>query len=182
MLGFLFGFNARLGRLHYFLASIALAVVMTAICFSIATSYIQSTPRGMVSPESMMKSWPIIAAIVFFGAMTFTLQSMRIRDIGWDPVCVIPAWIAIVIVDKLIAGKIPAWSLGKDHNGTVVGALVNLALLLALTFWPSGDNENPTFGQPPQTPDRPSSRTSAGSVGADRIARATGANFGRRAF
>jgi uncharacterized membrane protein YhaH (DUF805 family) len=182
MLGFLFGFNARLGRLHYFLASIALAVVMTAICFSIAMSYIQSTPRGMLSHESMMKSWPIIAAIVFFGAMTFTLQSMRIRDIGWDPVCVIPAWIAIVIVDKLIAGKIPAWSLGKDHNGTIVGALVNLALLLALTFWPSGDYENPTFGQPPQTPDRPSSRTSAGPVGADRIARATGANFGRRAF
>ena len=29
MLGFLFGFNARLGRLHYFLATIALAVVMT---------------------------------------------------------------------------------------------------------------------------------------------------------
>jgi hypothetical protein len=27
MLGFLFGFNARLGRLHFFLALIALAVV-----------------------------------------------------------------------------------------------------------------------------------------------------------
>jgi uncharacterized membrane protein YhaH (DUF805 family) len=182
MLGFLFGFNARLGRLHYFLATIALAVVTTAICFSIATSYIQSTPRGMVSPESMMKSWPIIAAIVLFGWMTFTLQSMRVRDIGWDPVCVIPAWIAIVIIDKLIAGKIPAWSLGQDHNGTVVGALVNLALLLALTFWPSGDNENPTFGHPPQQPDRTSPRSGAGPVTADRIARATGANFGRRAF
>jgi hypothetical protein len=29
-----------------------------------------------------MKSWPIIAAIVLFGWMTFTLQSMRVRDIG----------------------------------------------------------------------------------------------------
>jgi hypothetical protein len=93
---------------------------------------------------------------------------------------VIPAWIAIVIIDKLIAGKIPAWSLGQDHNGTVVGPLVNLALLLALTFWPSGDNENPTFGQ---QPDRTSPRSGgAGPVTADRIARATGANFGRRAF
>jgi len=182
MLGFLFGFNARLGRLHYFLATIGLAVVMTAICFSIASYFIQSTPRGMLSPEILLKSWPTIAAIVFFGWMTFTLQSMRIRDIGWDPVCVIPAWIAIVIVDKLIAGKIPAWSLGQDHNGTAVGALVNLALVLALTFWPSGENENPTYGQTPQMPDRPSSRSPAGSVAADRIARATGANFGRRAF
>ena len=45
--------------------------------------------------------------MVFFGWTTFTLQSMRIRDIGWDPVCVIPAWIAIVIVDKVVAGRIP---------------------------------------------------------------------------
>jgi hypothetical protein len=37
MLGFLFGFNARLGRMHFFLALIALAVVMTAICFAIAS-------------------------------------------------------------------------------------------------------------------------------------------------
>jgi len=182
MLSFLFGFNVRLGRLHYFLATIAIAVVMTVICFGIASYFIQSTPRGMLSPESLMKSWPTIAAIVFFGWMTFTLQSMRIRDIGWDPVCVIPAWIAIVIVDKIVAGKIPAWSLGQDHNGTVVGALVNLVLLLALTFWPGGDHENLSFGQPPQRPDRPSTRGGAGSVAADRIARATGADFGRRAF
>ena len=32
MLGFIFGLNARLGRLHYFVASIVLAVVMTVLC------------------------------------------------------------------------------------------------------------------------------------------------------
>ena len=45
MLGFLFGFNARLGRMHYFLATIALAIVMTAICFVIAGSIFHGTPR-----------------------------------------------------------------------------------------------------------------------------------------
>jgi hypothetical protein len=39
MLGFLFGFNARLGRLHYFLSTIGLAVVMTAVCFAIASYF-----------------------------------------------------------------------------------------------------------------------------------------------
>ena len=92
MLGFLFGFNARLGRLHYFLATIGLAVLMTAICFAIATYLIHSTPRAMLSPESLIKSWPAIGGIVFFIWMSFTLQSMGVRDIGWDPVCVIPAW------------------------------------------------------------------------------------------
>ena len=51
MLGFLFGFNARLGRMHFFLALIALAVVMTAICFAIAS--FQSNPRGMLSSASL---------------------------------------------------------------------------------------------------------------------------------
>jgi hypothetical protein len=115
--------------------------------------------------------------------MTFTLQSMRIRDIGWDPVCVIPAWIAILIVDKLIAGKIPAWSLGPEQHGTIVGALINLALFLALLFWPGGDHEHPmpTLGDTRRKPDEPSHRPDTASAPAARIARA-GARFGRRAF
>jgi len=178
MLGFLFGFNARLGRMHYFLATIGLAVVMTAICFAIASYLFQRVPRG-IPPSMAMLTWPVIAAAVFFGWMTFTLQSMRIRDIGWDPVCVVPAWIAIVMVDYVAAGRVPAWSLGGDHQGTIVGALINLALFLAMMFWPSGDYESPTFGG---TPDKPSARTDAASATSARIARVTGTDFGRRAF
>ena len=175
MLGFLFGFNARLGRMHYFLATIALAIVMTAICFVIAGSIFHGTPRGMLNPASLM-TWPVIWAGVFFAWMTFTLQSMRVRDIGWDPVCVIPAWIAILIVDHVVAGKIPAWSLGQEHGGTIVGALTNLGLLLALMFWPSGDYESPGFDAPRGNP------LGNTDAAAERIARATGAGFGRRAF
>ena len=184
MLGFLFGFNARLGRLQYFLATIALAIVMTAICFVIAKHVFESAPRGTLQSESLM-TWPTLVAMAFFGWMTFTLQSMRIRDIGWDPVCVIPAWIAIVIIDKVNPLKIPSWSLTHEQNGPVVGGLVNLGLVLALTFWPSGDYERP-FNDAYRTPDGRSPKTSqkpqATSVAAERIARATGADFGRRAF
>jgi uncharacterized membrane protein YhaH (DUF805 family) len=38
MLGFLFGFNARIGRMNYFLATIGLAIVMTGLCFAIAAA------------------------------------------------------------------------------------------------------------------------------------------------
>jgi uncharacterized membrane protein YhaH (DUF805 family) len=180
MLGFLFGFNARLRRLQYFFATIGLAVVMTAICYAIATYIFGTTPKAMLSPASLMYAWPVIAAMVFFGWATFTLQSMRVRDIGWDPVCVMPAWIAIVILDKVVAGKIPAWALDREHNGTVVGALTNLVLFLALMFWPSGDYEKP-FNDAYRTPDKPAApRTAAPSVAADRIARVSGADFGRR--
>ncbi|WP_249129339.1 hypothetical protein [Bradyrhizobium japonicum] len=82
-----------------------------------------------------------------FGIATFTLQSMRIRDIGWDPVCVIPAWFALMIVDHLVAGRFPAWAIGQEHQGTALGALVNLALMLVLIFWPGGDGEG-SYGTP----------------------------------
>jgi uncharacterized membrane protein YhaH (DUF805 family) len=181
-MGFLFGFNARLGRLQYFLATIALAIVMTGVCFVIAKHVFESGPRGTLQAESLM-TWPTLVAIAFFAWATFTLQSMRIRDIGWDPVCVIPAWIAIVIIDKVVAGKIPAWSLDHDHSGTVVGGLVNLGLILALTFWPSGDYEKP-FNDAYRTPDGRSPRAPSKptSVSADRLARATGMERGHRAF
>jgi uncharacterized membrane protein YhaH (DUF805 family) len=181
MLGFLFGFNARLGRLNYFLATIGLAVLMTVICFVIASSIYQHNPSGKLSPADLM-GWRTIAAIVLFACASFTLQSMRIRDIGWDPVCVIPAWIAILVVDHLVAGKVHAWALDHDHHGTIIGAAVNLVLFLALTFWPSGDYEGPTSGETFEKPDMPSRSTGATSVAAARIARAAGPGFGRRAF
>ncbi len=176
MLGFLFGFNARLGRMHYFLGTIALAVAMVAIFFAIGRYAVQ---RGM-PPSTGVIAWAAIAAIVVFLWITFTLQSMRIRDIGWDPVCVIPAWMALLIVDKLVASKIPAWSLGHGHHQTIIGSLINFALILALMFWPSGDYEDPSESQP--KPDEPSPGPRAASVPAERIARAAGAGFGRRAF
>ena len=116
MLGFLFGFNARLGRMHYFLSTIGLAVVMTAVCFAIAGYAIQSTPGGMTLSPGLM-AWPTIAAVIVFSWMTFTLQSMRIRDIGWDPVCVIPAWIAILIATSLSPARSRPGRLGLSNTG-----------------------------------------------------------------
>src|SRR3954470_12915737 len=99
MLGFLFGFNARLGRLQFFLATIAVAILMTAICFAIAGYVIQHTPRGTLPSLTL---WPVMGAAILFGALTFTMYAMRIRDIGWDPVCVIAGWFAVMVIDYLI--------------------------------------------------------------------------------
>jgi len=121
MLGFLFGFNARLGRLHYFLASVGLAVVMTAICFVVAGYAYHHNPGRPLSPEDLM-GWPMMVAIVFFVGASFTLQSMRMRDIGWDPVCVIPAWIAILIVDRLKSRS------GRSDTGTTARLSVRCSI------------------------------------------------------
>jgi uncharacterized membrane protein YhaH (DUF805 family) len=135
MLDFIFGFNARLGRLQFFLSTIALAVLMTGICFAIVASGHVHFPRGS-QPSWDMLTWPLVCAVLFFMGATFMLQAMRLRDIGWDPVCVLGGWIAIVAIDGIVAAKVPALSLGSGHHG-VVGGLVNLLMLGVLYFWPS---------------------------------------------
>jgi uncharacterized membrane protein YhaH (DUF805 family) len=180
MLGYLFGFNARIGRLKYFLSSILLAIVITVMIFAMVTSSIHGLAQG--ASLSQMKG-PLIGIVVIFALASFMLNSMRLRDIGWDPVCVIPLWIALAVLDRVIAAKIPAVSLGHDHPGTIVGALVNLGLVLALMFWPSGSRETwtPNFdAPPPRLPDAPLSRQDGASQAASRVARVAGGEFGRR--
>lgn len=180
MLSFAFGLNARLGRLHYFLASIALAVAMTVLCVLVALAVFQSVPHATHLSYDTMK-WPIIALGTLFFLVTVTLQSMRIRDIGWDPVCVIPTWMALTALDYAMAHKFPGLSVGPEHYGTVVGGLLNLGMTLALLFWPSGDHDGSGFSEPRFQPDPPSRGSHAAPAVADRIARATG-EFGRRGF
>ena len=179
MLGFIFGLNARLGRLRYFLVTIGVAVLMTGICFVVAQQTFQSAARG-VPPSIDSFEGPAIVIGIMFMAITLTLQSMRIRDIGWDPVCVIPGWLAILIIDMMVARKFPGLSLGSEHHNTAVSAIVNLGLMLALLFWPSADNESspPTLGEPRQRD--PAPRRGTSSIVAERIARVSGES-GRRA-
>jgi len=181
MLGFLFGFNARLGRLPFVLGIIAVAVAAVATNLALSPYTIQQLASGAKPPANPF-AWPLIFPTVGFLWIKYTLKSMRIRDMGWDPVCVMPAWIAMALVDSVVAIKVPGWSIGHGHHVTIVGAMIQFALLLALTFWPSGGFEapTPTFGGPQRSP-VPSRRSNASSLPAARMARATGEGFGRRA-
>ncbi len=138
MLDLVFGFGLRIGRLHYFLATIGLAVVMTLL---VGGMTISAFSHVKINPQMMLASlaWPIVVLGVVFAFLTVMLQCMRVRDIGWDPVCVMPAWFAIAMVDGVVATKFPALALGYHQQATAVGGLVNLGLFLALTFWPGGD-------------------------------------------
>jgi uncharacterized membrane protein YhaH (DUF805 family) len=178
MLGFIFGLNARIGRLHYFLSTIGLAIAMTGMCFLIVLAAYGSHPRG-TAPSLEVIMWPAIALGLLFMVVSLILQSMRFRDMGWDPVCVIPAWIAIQIIDVLIAKKFPGLAFGPHHYSTGISAVVNLALMLALLFWPSADYDStpPPLAEPRRPDSTP--RGGTGSVAAERLARASG-GFGRR--
>src|ERR1700722_17838081 len=138
MLDQLFGLNARLGRLQYFLACIALGVAMAGVGFALAASGSIHIPRGSHLTLQML-SWPAASAVALFVLVMMTLQAMRVRDIGWDPVIVMAAWLSIVFVDAIIAAKMPALALSQGHYGTIVGSIVNLVMTGILLFWPGSD-------------------------------------------
>lgn len=178
MLGFLFGFNARIGRLHFLFSTIVVTIMMVAVYIAAITYAFQTTPKGTVPSPT---SGPIFAAALLYAWLTIMLQSMRFRDIGWDPVCVVPAWIAVVIVDGLVATKFPAMSLGHER-GTIFGALVNLALILALLFCRGREQDSsaPTLDERFRPPDPPPSRPVVQAPTTPQISRPANGGFGRR--
>jgi uncharacterized membrane protein YhaH (DUF805 family) len=181
MLDLLFGFNVRLGRLKFFFSSIALGIVNGLLALPVAY---YAYKHGMISatPPSSLWSlgWPILAFVGFCMLGNFMLAAMRFRDIGWDPVIVVPCWIAVLAMDQLIARHVPAMSL-PEHDGTIIGGLINFVLIIALLFWPSGDHAStpPAFDGPaPGQPARSTANPAA--LSSERMAKAT-AQFGRRA-
>lgn len=118
--------------------------------------------------------------------ITFTLQAMRIRDIGWKPIIVIPAWVLILAIDGFMAIKFPAWSAGKGHHQTIIGLLTNLGFYGVLLFWPSGPETGSLSGldEPPRRRDGSSGAPRPVSVMASAPARQVRGpmrtEFGRR--
>ena len=56
MLGFLFGFNARIGRLHFLFSTIVVTIMMVAIYIAAITYAFQTTPH-MRAFESSIPTW-----------------------------------------------------------------------------------------------------------------------------
>jgi hypothetical protein len=52
---------------------------------------------------------------------------------------VIGGWIAIVIIDMIVATKMPQLALGSGHHAPIVSSLANLVMTGILLFWPGED-------------------------------------------
>jgi uncharacterized membrane protein YhaH (DUF805 family) len=92
------------------------------------------------------------------------LQARRFRDIGWNPLYVMPPLLTIGVFDALVARMSPALSVGPMHQQTIVGLLVNLAAGGCLLFWPSHTDEgddDPISRVQPTMPDEPAEREPA---------------------
>ncbi len=147
MLGFIFGFNARLGRLAYFLYSFAFGVVVGVV---IVAAVVIAYRNGMLnkahgfSPAaiSLRSLIPILVVGLFVVWSVVCLMSMRIRDIGWNPAYVVPIYLLVVGVDAYVAMTMPALAFHQGRPGTVFGTALEFVFNLTLLFWPSGAYES----------------------------------------
>lgn len=176
MLNYIFGFNARMGRLAFFFCTLVAGLGFVMLVYGITGN----VPRGRTDVLLAQASNSSALIIAFYGLLVvcFLLQSMRVRDIGWDPVCVMTAWIALIVLDKAIAGRFPEYALTYQHTGTVVGALANAAMNFVLTFWPGSRSE-----EAPPLPretggDGLFERNSAPAAAGSRVARIANGEFG----
>ena len=161
MLDFVFGFRLRLTRINYFLSWIAVASLMTLISLAIAGVVFHLNPPGTEISDDQI-AIPVICILPVFLWVTCNVQSMRIRDMGWNPAYVIPAWVLVIAADKVLAIVEPTWSVGEHHNETAIGVFTNFALTVALLFWPSAPDDasvlppiRKTMQAPPASPPAP---------------------------
>ena len=180
MLNYVFGFNIRMGRLAFFFCSFVAGLGFMMLTYGV-TGNVPSSGRMDVLLAQASNSPQLLIAFYGFLFICFMLQSMRVRDIGWDPVCVMAGWIALMIIDRIVAQRFPEYALTYQQTGTLVGALANAALNLMLLFWPGGGLAEEPPPLPHDAGDESSwRRSSTPAAATSRIARVAGGEFGGR--
>jgi len=178
MLNYIFGFNARMGRLAFFFCSFVTGFGFLMLVYGI-TGNAPASGRTDVLLAQAANSPALIFSFYGMLLVCFMLQSMRVRDIGWDPVCVMAAWIALMVLDRAIAGRFPEYALTYHHTATVVGTIANGVMNLVLTFWPGSGRFDEASPSPRESGgDGMFERNSAPAVGGSRVARIASGEFG----
>ncbi|MDB5431138.1 MAG: hypothetical protein JWP35_2254 [Caulobacter sp.] len=132
MLAAIFSFRGRVNRLQYLFGGTGLGVFVVILFVALL---IGKSPKEMAAVVPLML---LLVIPVGIGAtwISLSLQARRIRDIGWNPVLVLPLWFVAVIVDKAFLPGFPHLSALQWSQQSLFGSLLNLALGGALMFWP----------------------------------------------
>ena len=130
MLHNILGFGGRMGRLEYFLACLGLSFLVMLLVVALIAGFAPHIERGAkpsLPPGLMVMLLAVVLPIWLWFALAF--QSKRYRDMGWNPLYVIPGSIGALTIIGLLSPFVPGLAL--------LGVLLNLALSLCLMFWPS---------------------------------------------
>lgn len=149
MLAAVFSFRGRINRLQFFAASMGLfgaEVVMFVIAIVVGLV----SGRGAALIPVALIAVAIVVGSIWIG---LSLHARRVRDVGLDPVIVIPMLTLVIGADRLVAQANPAIAFPAGSavthglgSHTLVGNLILTAYVLFLLFWPGrrSDAQTPT--------------------------------------
>jgi uncharacterized membrane protein YhaH (DUF805 family) len=143
MLGAVFSFRGRLNRLQYFgglcglTAAVVVAVVIAVLSVG-SLANIEQHPAVLL--PALLIALLVLPIWIWVG---LSLEARRIRDIGLNPVIVIPGVIVFGMLDQGLASAFPALSAGPNLHQTYIGAVVNLGYAACLFFWPGNSDVGP---------------------------------------
>lgn len=152
----LFSFRGRINRLRYFLSVLGLGMAagLLAVVGVIMIAG-HGDLRDNLGALATLGPLLLLALLILpvFLWISLSLQARRFRDIGWNPLYVIPAWIMADVIDFMLAKAVPALAIGKLHNQTLIGGLIGLVLSSALLFWPGRAGDDPEAGAETRWPE-----------------------------
>jgi len=130
MLHTILGFGGRLGRLEFFLACVGLGFLVMLLVLALFAGFAPHIERGakLSLPTGLIAMLYVIVLPIYlwFG---LALQAKRFRDMGWNPLYVMPGSIAGFTIMSLLSPFVPGLAL--------LNVVLNLLLGLCLLFWPS---------------------------------------------
>jgi uncharacterized membrane protein YhaH (DUF805 family) len=120
MFAAVFSFRGRLNRRQYFIGNFAVSVAL-ALLGAMFIGFIEHAPTAR--PTLTMSVEAVLLVIVSPLAIlsALSLQARRLRDVGLEPLVVIPLWIG---------------SLGLVQSLPILAVAVNLAVFACLYAWP----------------------------------------------
>jgi len=129
MLIAVFSFRGRINRLQYLLGNLAVGAAL-ALLAAMLIGFTELAPTARPSPTMALNAVFLVLAAPLAIWSAASLQARRLRDIGWEPLVVIPIWIGVLLLTAFAAQA------GVTMSQTVLATLISFALLACLYGWP----------------------------------------------
>jgi uncharacterized membrane protein YhaH (DUF805 family) len=133
----LLGFEGRISRLGYFWRSVAVVIGIVALALggaAAASSLVR--PLGLGDYEEASR-WLATTVLLLVLWSSFALASRRLRDMGAEPVHILPLFAALWVVNTVLLE--PLSRMHPGGFGILEGswAVLQTAAAIPLLFWPS---------------------------------------------
>jgi uncharacterized membrane protein YhaH (DUF805 family) len=115
--------------LHYFLGNIAIGGAL-ALLAGMLISFTELAPTARPSVTMSFDAVFLVFAAPLAIWSAVSLQARRLRDIGWEPMIVLPMWVG----GLLLAGFAAQGGLAVSQ--AALASLISLAMLACLYGWP----------------------------------------------